>query len=460
VPLGAQRLADDEERAHPERQSNPGLAVSELLARRPRDFDKWRRWGDASNQQMTSYMPCEEPPTSISASTAWLLVGLVLAGSSVACSAENADGALPQGSGGGSSAGSSTSGGGASAGSGIAGAGGQGPVGGGSAGNAATAGGAGESQGGSVSGGAGAGGEGGGPAGRAFRRVGYLRGRGDLKGWKDRLDFALVSHVVLAFAGVDAQGNVTYGDAALADFVARAHAEGAKVCLALGGGGTNGGLGTLANLIAPGNRAGFIQKIADYAEQHQLDCIDVDFEGPGVNADYGGFVAALAPALHEDGRQLSAALASWYGAQVTDEAIVAFDFVNVMAYDLHNPAGKTTPVNGASLADSKQEIDYWVERGLDRSKAVLGVPFYGYRWTSDGGKGEAVTYANILSTYGAAAASSDRIEDGGTTIYFDSRETVIAKAKLGKDYGGTMIWELSQDAAEDAALLRAMHEAD
>jgi spore germination protein YaaH len=186
----------------------------------------------------------------------------------------------------------------------------------------------------------------------------------------------------------------------------------------------------------------------------------VDFEGAGVNGDYAGFVSALAQRLHADGRQLSAALASWYGSKVTDVAIAAFDFVNVMAYDLHNPAGTTNPVSGSSLADSRKEIDYWVDRGLDRSRAVLGVPFYGYRWTSAGKTGEAITYAQILDAYGDAAASSDVIEQDGTTIYYDGTDTVAAKVTLAKDYGGTMIWELSQDAAGAASLLRAMHEAD
>jgi spore germination protein YaaH len=314
--------------------------------------------------------------------------------------------------------------------------------------------------GGLTSGGEAAGGIGGNTSQPELRRVGYLRGRGKLSTWKDRLDFSLLTHVVLAFASVDAQGNLSYTDGGLADFVTAAQARGVAVCVALGGGGTNGGLGTLAGLISAGGRGAFIQKILDYAKAERLGCIDVDFEGPGVNDDYAGFVTDLGAALRGQGLKLSAAVASWYGSRVSNDALAAFDFVNIMAYDLHNPAGTTTPVPGSALDDSKKEIEYWVDRGLDASKAVLGVPFYGYRWTTPGSKGQAVTYADILSTYGAGAATTDEIKQGGATVYYDGTDTVGAKVTLAKQYGGTMIWELSQDAAGDASLLRAMHAAD
>ncbi len=291
------------------------------------------------------------------------------------------------------------------------------------------------------------------------RTVGYLPARrGPLKTWATQLDFSLVSYVDVCFANIDGEGNVSYADAALPAFASAAHAKGSKVCLSLGGGGTGGGLGGLAAHIAPPERAAFVSKLTRYAVMTGLDCIDVDFEGSGVNADYEGFVTALGAALHAEHKEMSAALASWFGKQVTAAALRSFDFVNVMAYDLHNPAGTASPVQGSSLTDSKAEIEYWIARGLSRPKAVLGVPFYGYRWAPGAKNGEAVTYSDILKSYGAAA-QSDEIAEGGTTIYLSSRATTQAKAQLARQYGGIMIWELGQDAAGDASLLRAIHDA-
>ncbi len=289
-----------------------------------------------------------------------------------------------------------------------------------------------------------------------FRSVGYLPShRGPLSGWAAKLDSSLVTYVDACFASIDANGNVSYSDATLAAFVTAAHAKDIKVCLSLGGGGTNGGLGTLASLIAPAARAAFVTKLTDYAVAQKLDCLDVDFEGPGVTADYEGFVVALGASLKAQGIEMSAALASWFGAQVTAKALQSFDFVNVMAYDLHNPAGQATPVQGSSLADSKVEIDYWVGRGLSKDKAVLGVPFYGYRWAPGATSGEAITYAQLVATYGAAA-DNDLITKDGTTVYLNGKATMQAKAKLARDYGGTMVWELGQDASGDNSLLRAL----
>jgi chitinase len=292
-----------------------------------------------------------------------------------------------------------------------------------------------------------------------LRTVGYLPSyRGSLATWATGLDFSLVSYVNVCFGTVDDSGNVSYSDAALPAFVTAAHAAGAKVCMALGGATTISDLGSLAAQIAPANRAAFVGKITSYAMSTGLDCIDIDFEGNGVNQDYEGFVTALSASLKAQGKQTTAAIASWFGANVTTGALAAFDFVNVMAYDLHNPGGDATPVQSSSLADAQAEVDYWIGRGVSKDKAVFGVPFYGYRWKPGATAGEAVVYSELLSTYGAAAANDEIMQDG-TTIYLNSKATIVAKAQLAEQYGGIMTWELGQDASGSASLLRAIHDA-
>ena len=289
------------------------------------------------------------------------------------------------------------------------------------------------------------------------RIVGYLPGRrGPLEDWATKLDFTLLSYVDVCFAGIDDNGNVSYSDSYLPQFATAAHAKGGKVCLSLGGGGTGGGLGGLASLIAPAKRADFVSKLAAYATSSGIDCIDVDFEGTGVNQDYEGFVTALGTSLHAEHKEMSAAVASWFGKQVTGNALQAFDFVNVMAYDLHNPAGTSVPVQGSSVPDSKAEIDYWVGRGLSKDKAVLGIPFYGYQWAPGAKNGVAVTYSEILSGYGAGAAQVDEMQKNGTTVYYSGKPSTQAKAALAQQYGGIMIWELGQDANGADSLLRAL----
>ncbi|HVJ14445.1 MAG TPA: glycosyl hydrolase family 18 protein, partial [Polyangiaceae bacterium] len=132
----------------------------------------------------------------------------------------------------------------------------------------------------------------------------------------------------------------------------------------------------------------------------------------------------------------------------------SFAFVNVMAYDMCEFWG-STPCDGAEIGEvQNEEMAYWIGQGLPADKAVLGVPFYGYKW--QGGTGQALTYAEIVATYGAAA-ETDWIESNGATVVHNSMNTIKAKAALAKStYGGIMIWELGQDAPAPNSLLQAI----
>jgi spore germination protein YaaH len=311
-----------------------------------------------------------------------------------------------------------------------------------------------------LAGSAGSGGSGGDPgplAHPAQRTVVYLpEYRGSLSTWTSKIDYSRISYLNLCFATVDAAGNVSYPDAGLDAFVAAAHAKGVKVCMAIGGGAIIDTGGVYATVLQDGTRGTLVSKLGQFALDRKLDCIDVDLEGNGVNQYYEAFVTELATKLHADNKEMTSAVSSWFGDKISDKAIQAFDFMNIMAYDLHNPGGATQPVQSASIADATQEVDYWVGRGLAKSKAVFGVPFYGYRWTG-GGKGEALTYAEILAQ-SPTAATQDQVEIAGNTVYLNSKTTIAAKAVLAKTYGGIMVWELGQDAAGDGSLLKAIAE--
>jgi chitinase len=290
------------------------------------------------------------------------------------------------------------------------------------------------------------------------RTVVYLpQYRGSLATWTTRIDFSRVSYVNLCFAEVDAAGKASYPDTSLDTFVTAAHAAGVKVCMAIGGATVIDTGGVYATVLQDGARDSFVNELGQYASDHQLDCIDVDLEGNGVNQYYEAFVTSLATKLHAQNRQMTSAVSSWFGDKITDGAIQAFDFINVMAYDLHNPGGSTQPLQSSSIEEATQEVEYWVKRGLAKDKAVFGVPFYGYRWNGVG-KSEALTYTEILAL-SATATTQDELDLAGSTIFLNSRATITAKAVLAKTYGGIMIWELGQDAPGDASLLKAIADA-
>ena len=283
--------------------------------------------------------------------------------------------------------------------------------------------------------------------------------RGSLAAWAQKLDFSLVTHIDLAFATSAADGTLSYADPALDSFVAAAHAQDVKVSIVIGGSGTINGLdAATAALIAPAGRSGFIQKIADYLASHDLDGVDVDFEGQGVTSDYEGFVTALATALRGQGKLTTAALARWFEGSVTTAALLAFDFVNVMVYYQTDPDNSVTPVPADALADDQAALDFWVARGLSKDKAVFGVPFYGYLWKNAGSAlPSQLSYADILAQYGAANAENDVITQGSDVLLLNGQKTIAAKAKLSEQYGGVMVWELGQDSVGAGSLLRAIN---
>jgi chitinase len=295
----------------------------------------------------------------------------------------------------------------------------------------------------------------------SMRTIVYLPSYvGRLGSWAAQLQFAHVTHVNLSFADVNAAGGVQYPDAGLGAFVAAAHAQGVKVCIAIGGASTIENGGVFATLLADANRPLLVDNLVKFVLDNQLDCLDVDLEGNGVNEYYEAFVTELSAKLEPQGKELTAAVAGWFGDRITDKALASFDFINVMAYDLYYERKK--PMQWSSMEAATAEVDKWVARGVPRDRVVYGVPFYGVRWVVDAqgnaGDPEIMGYSALLRLDNAVTLQ-DQLDRQGSVIYLNSRATIQTKAKLAKTYGGIMAWELSQDATGEASLVRAIHEA-
>ncbi len=293
------------------------------------------------------------------------------------------------------------------------------------------------------------------------RTVAYLPTyRGALAVLAGQLDFSKLSYVDIAFASVDAGGNFSLTDTGLCEFTNAAHAAGVKVCAAVGGAvtmDTSEGMGKYTALMDPAARGAFIEEITSFLDESNLDCIDLDYESQNLGTDYAGFVSALSTALKAQGKEVSTAVGRWFGNAQLTASLPHFDFVNVMAYDMC-PFWEGTPCDHSELAEvQNEEMAYWLAQGLPASKAVLGVPFYGYKW--QGGTGQALTYAEIVAAYGAAA-ESDWIESGDVTVVHNSLATIKAKAALAQaNYGVIMIWELMQDVPGPSSLLAGIDSA-
>ena len=290
--------------------------------------------------------------------------------------------------------------------------------------------------------------------------IGYAPNyNGDLAAFSETIDYARLTHVNIAFENpANDDGDLSF-DPQDATLVTKAHAAGVKVLVSIGGGGASGNTELMKRyfwLTSPTRRAGFVRKVADYVTAHDLDGLDVDLEGPSINGDYGAFVRDLGVALSAKGKLLTAALSKGYGGdQVPTEALKAFDYVSVMAYDATGPWAPNRPGPHSSLEFAKDAAQYWVKRGLPKSKLVLGVPFYGYGFT--GGKSDEWPYRRIVSTYPGAEGA----DVTGNTIYYNGAATIRAKGRyiVTQGFAGAMIWSLDSDATGDKALLAVLDSA-
>ena len=112
----------------------------------------------------------------------------------------------------------------------------------------------------------------------------------------------------------------------------------------------------------------------------------------------------------------------------------------------------------SSYSQAQASINFYVGKGVAKSKIVLGIPFYGYCWGSCGGSSTAyVLYKDILAKF-SWASTTDWIQQNGATYSFNGIATIQKKTDLAEQYGGIMIWELGGDVASSnsASLLRAV----
>lgn len=246
------------------------------------------------------------------------------------------------------------------------------------------------------------------PAIAKHKIIAYVPNWVDVTTFADSIDYAKLTHINIAFENpINEYGDLSFNDKN--DIViARAHAKKVKVLISIGGGAASGDKVLLAryfDLISETKRAGFAAKLAEYVAAHNFDGLDVDIEGPSINGDYGPFIDALSKAMKSKHKLLTAALSQGYGGdKVPGSVFELFDFVNIMAYDGTGYWDPNAPGPHSSVEFAKSNVEYWLKRGLPKSRTVLGVPFYGYGF-GEAFKNRDYPYSTILSQFPGAENS-------------------------------------------------------
>jgi GH18 family chitinase len=287
-----------------------------------------------------------------------------------------------------------------------------------------------------------------------FKTIGYLHYyRFALN---DQIKYDKITHLNIAFANPDMSGNLSVGNNAdIAPIVETAHDANVEVYISLAGGAlTPAWAAAWESLIQVQNRSAFISKIIQYTLDHNLEGIDVDLEWSHVNADYSGFVLELRDSVDNYDLGLTAALPGTYRyPQITNAALAAYDWINMMVYDLTGPWNPSNVGPHSPYSFAENAINYWVSQGVPKNKLTLGVPFYGYDFT-DQNNVTALTYASIV----AMNPNNAQVDQVGQ-IYYNGIPTIEAKTALAmNEVSGIMIWELGQDTFDEYSLLDKIYE--
>lgn len=286
----------------------------------------------------------------------------------------------------------------------------------------------------------------------SFKVVGYIGG-GNF-GKLDSIELNKLTYLNLAFANPDKDGNLVMDDGADVKIgITKGHEAKLKVFISLGGGGRPDTV-IWKSILQKKNRSSFIKNIVKYVEENNLDGVDVDIEGnlfPYIGKTYGPFVVELRKALHAKGKGISCALGAVdLDEVVSQEALEAYDFINIMVYDKTgvwrpNIIGPHSPFSYAEEA-----IKYYTaDRKIPPARLTLGVPFYGFDFTPPA---RYIDYSEIIM-----GDPTNAYRDSTGMRYYNGIPMIVKKTELAKKtLGGVMIWELACDTQGDLSLLRAL----
>lgn len=183
--------------------------------------------------------------------------------------------------------------------------------------------------------------------------------------------------------------------------------------------------------------------IKQLLEDNGFDGVFFDYEFPMKRApwrQFNNFLVSLDEEL-DDAYAIGVTAVGW-DLKLSDAAIEAVDYIELMSYDLWDDDG-----NHATMDIAKDDIAKCKRAGYDLSKVDLGLPFYARPTTKDAYWYEYKSYSDQLDANGLY---DDK--ETGLTFSFNTADVVRAKTSYAYDEGlaGVMMWHYSCDTAYGA----------
>lgn len=281
---------------------------------------------------------------------------------------------------------------------------------------------------------------------KEFKVIGYYSG--DLFNEPlDKLQTDKLTHIIYAFLIPKSDGTLEElkKPEQLVELVEKAHMDGAKVFVALGGWSYEG------KVLEPvfkeacaddETRKTLVENVIAFAEQYNVDGVEVDWEHPNAEtiSIYEKLVVELSQGLKAKNIELTAALNGAWSVTgspeasklITQNCLDSFSFINVMAYDINND-------NHSPVWFSETSIDYWLNRGVKSEDIVLGMPLYA--------RPSFMQYRHLVeldSNY----AYVDYAPTSPLESYYNGMNTLREKTKLAMfRAGGVMLFDVNEDAS-------------
>jgi GH18 family chitinase/predicted carbohydrate-binding protein with CBM5 and CBM33 domain len=310
-----------------------------------------------------------------------------------------------------------------------------------------------------------------------------------------------VTHIMYAFANLNANGTLTIAGPGLAGFTAlKTQNPDLKIALSIGGWTWSDHFTTVA--ASPTLRQTFATACRNIIETTGIDGIDIDWEWPGVaggpgttpsardGVNYTLLLQTLRNELDDleadDGIEKHYEITAFTAASPTGIAQLElsalsgiFDFVNAQAYDLHGPWNPLTGHNAglhhnsADPTDNRLNIEailgQYLAGGFTKDQLLIGAPFYArtFNGTANTARGAFQTHNGSGATplyrdLGPRLANQVRHwapiakvpflynQTTGEWTSYDDPQAMSEKASysIEEGFGGVYYWESSGDTAD------------
>ncbi|KAF5469587.1 hypothetical protein F2P56_013649 [Juglans regia] len=312
----------------------------------------------------------------------------------------------------------------------------------------------------------------------------------------DAIPFELFTHLYAGFAEVNANdGTVTIPEQYSVQFrtftdTVRVRSPQVKTLLSIGGEGSN-----ISPVVADENtRRTFISSSIDLARSYRFDGLDLCWLYPNSQTDNPENLSSLLQGWRTAAGSLLLTATVFHHRATTNfnypiQAInEKLDWINVLAVDFYTPKSDSSPEHTGPVHAwrnpreqnkcGSEGIYNWINGigpnpvKIDTQKLVLGLPFYGYKWTlTDSHQHDffadaanpptpaAIAFRNIQADYINLNNAGRLVNDPDmfvasywhhdvTWIGFDDKHSIATKVKeaiRGYNLRGYFAWDLAAD---------------